>query len=207
MMAVNGKNKRMKYCSLNSCENFRGTIDQSVHMFKIPKDGEVAKQWLRFLGIESQTSVCGFVCNKHFKDEFMNKNKTRLLANAAPTFNISAVSTIQLAISRAPKAIEVIDENEAFEAFIEEEVVEELEEAGNQSIPEISSTCRKCEEREKVLKCKDEEIRSLKNELKKAKKKVWYLETTKRNLRAALTNMKKEKIIDEEQFKLLEVIR
>lgn len=87
--AINSKpskpNQRMKYCAVNSCENFRGTKDAKVHMFKIPKDRELAQKWLSFLGMESDSFASGFICNKHFKDNCLNKDKTRLLQNAAPT--------------------------------------------------------------------------------------------------------------------------
>lgn len=91
-------NTRIRYCAVNSCINFRGTVDRNVHMFKIPRDRVTALQWLSFLGIESYSNVVGFVCNGHFKDEDMNKNKSRLLANAAPTLFISSSSTNVLSV-------------------------------------------------------------------------------------------------------------
>lgn len=102
--AINNKpSKRVKYCAVNSCENFRGTRDAKVHMFKIPKDRELAQKWLSFLGIDSDSFASGFVCNKHFKDNCLNKDKTRLLPNVAPTIlnlhknldndNIEAIDT------------------------------------------------------------------------------------------------------------------
>lgn len=106
--AINSKpskpNQRMKYCAVNSSENFRGTKDAKVHMFKIPKNRELAQKWLSFLGIEPDSFASGFICNKHFKDNCLNKDKTRLLPNAAPTIlnlhknldndNIETIETI-----------------------------------------------------------------------------------------------------------------
>lgn len=92
----------IKYCAVNSCANFRGTTGPKQHMFKIPRNREIAEKWLSFLGIQS--TAHGFICNKHFKDEHMNKAKTRLFPNAAPTIwdvskNIGTADRISFPLS------------------------------------------------------------------------------------------------------------
>lgn len=71
---------------------------------------------------------------------------------------------------------------------------------------ELSFKSHECEKKDALIELRDIEIRRLKRKLRKAQKKVWYLETTKRKLDVALVHMKKQKIIDEKHASILEVI-
>lgn len=105
----------MKYCCVNSCDNFKGTND-GIKMFRqglcdidkikaeknvvldalqndkhfnfvrFPKDREVAVKWNLALGIEADKYLCGHVCMQHFEDEcFKTKRKLELKQNTVPT--------------------------------------------------------------------------------------------------------------------------
>lgn len=115
---------RAKYCAVVSCVYNRGTYDPKIHMFKIPKDRDLAVKWLSFLGIDS--NISGFICNQHFKDEYMYKEKNRLKPVAAPAAfanNIGkagkAESTFcQKAAKHNSSSTEVSDMIESFSAVV-----------------------------------------------------------------------------------------
>lgn len=98
---------RIRYCAVNCCENFYGTTDASVHMFRIPKDDQKVQKWLDFLVIESNAG--GFVCHKHFEAECMNKDKTRLLSNAVPSIKDSDVETNEINTIDTKKTNDTVD--------------------------------------------------------------------------------------------------
>lgn len=207
-----------KYCAVNSCVNFHGTNDTKVHMFRIPKNRDIAEKWLSFLGVEANPH--GYVCNKHIKDEYMNKNKNRLLSKAAPAMFSEEVgknnqissplsTTIATIGTKSDQNVEkdVIDITESFAslaslspAFLEP------------STPSTSSTivganpCEQCMKKDDRIDSLEAEIRLLKHKLQCANKKVSYLKKVRNKLEIAFSDMKKQNIINEDQCKLLEVI-
>lgn len=181
---------RARYCAVYSCVNNNGTFDPEIHMFKIPKDRDVANKWLAFLGIEP--NLCGYVCNRHFKDEYLYKDRNRLrpiaapatfsnnIDNRIPRFDVNDVTVATLAsITPAPSV--------------------------PPAIAKPKNQCEQCMEKDDRIEKLEVEIRSLKDRLQSAQKKISYLTKVRKNLDNAFNELKKQNIINEEQCKLLEV--
>ena len=84
------KKSYKNYCCINECSNNIGTDNREIAMFKVPRNTELKQKWIN--SIKSFTSnlenVSAFlVCEKHFKNDQINRRKDRnLLKNdAIPT--------------------------------------------------------------------------------------------------------------------------
>lgn len=191
-----------------------------MHMFKIPKNRDVAEKWLTFLGIvgiePNVRSYVGYLCNQHIKDEYMYKEKNRLKPIAAPatfsdnigTFDRNAKTSVSETKSCQNVEKDIINITTSFAALAALNPVS--------SVSSTSSTiamakndkhpCEQCMEKDDQIDKLEAKIRLLKRKLQCANKKVSYLKNVKTNLDKAFSDMKKQKIIDEEQCKLLKVI-
>lgn len=65
--------------------------------------------------------------------------------------------------------------------------------------------CIECKLKDEMIEEKEEQIRNLKTSLKRAQKRVWYLETVKVKFDAALKSLKEQALVNEEQCQTLEV--
>lgn len=65
--------------------------------------------------------------------------------------------------------------------------------------------CDECIKKDALIEIKEAQIRQLRNKLKKAQKKIYYLETVKRKLNSALSDLKKKWLVDEQLLKTLDL--
>lgn len=123
-------------------------------------------------------------------------NRSRLRANAVPTIFGSHLSSSPPSISPT-----VAIANSSSQIFL--------------SPPPLSSTvalagcfssqCEECLKKDELIQIKDAQIRTLRNKLRKEKKKTWHLEVMKQKLQTAFSELKKQSLIDEELSRALEV--
>lgn len=195
---------RVKYCGVFDCVHNNGTCDPKVHMFKIPKNRDIAEKWLSFLKID--TKIRGYVCNAHFNDEYMYKDKNRLKPIAAPA---TFANNIEKAESKLCQKIakhnnDVIDVSGITKSFT---IVSLSPKSSACPITTMTKkTCEECMEKNDRIDKLEAEVRMLKQKLLCSNKKVSYLKKIRNDLDKAFSNMKEQNIIDEEQCKLLEVI-
>lgn len=67
------------------------------------------------------------------------------------------------------------------------------------------SSCMKCNLMNNLITQKDAEIKTLRNQLKKARQKLWYIEKVKENLKSEFSELKKQSLVNEELCETLEV--
>lgn len=65
--------------------------------------------------------------------------------------------------------------------------------------------CMESKMKDELIEMKDVQIKNLQNRLKKAQKKIWYLENVKKKLNDTLSGLKRTNLINEELHKKLEV--
>lgn len=65
--------------------------------------------------------------------------------------------------------------------------------------------CMECKMKDELIEKKDVQIKNLQNRLKKAQKRIWYLENVKKKLNVTLSGLKRINLINEELYKKLEV--
>lgn len=170
------------------------------------------------------------VCFEHFEDDrFKRKNKSELKAGAIPTI-IKPIESIE------PAAPAVVDfgGNGTESEFVEEiEVAEHVEHMNmvssdctfNQTIATIgtiataispistedqsdfNSQCKACIQKDFLINKQSDEIRELRQKLKKANNKIWYLKNTKEKLDTAFSELQKQQLLNEELCNALEVIK
>lgn len=75
--------------------------------------------------------------------------------------------------------------------------------ANNHSLLDLR--CAECVSRDEIIQQKNDEIKKLRKSLQKAQQKVWHLESVKRRLNAAFSELKSKSLIDEELCETLEV--
>lgn len=91
-------------CSVYGCYNKKD--DPKIAVFKIPKEEEIRKRWLKFLNRRdlNENSSYIFVCEKHFEEQYLNRdNKQRVRFRKG----ISPVPTIQpqSVVSKTPSSL------------------------------------------------------------------------------------------------------
>lgn len=69
-----------------------------------------------------------------------------------------------------------------------------------------SRACERCNWKDQLIEERDDQIRQLRRELKKAKHKIWSIETTKRKLNNAFAELKQRHLLDEKYSQMLEVL-
>lgn len=195
---------------------------------RLPTNRVLAEQWNSFLGIDTSKILHGFICIEHFENECLDRNGTRLKANAVPT------------ISNVATAAAVADTNEndctdctdctdiaspPYPSSSTTAMVEKSSEIDGSDSDNIGQICEKCEQNYAMIKEKEAEIERLKirlgmmlekhraemnetkTKLRKTQKQVWHLATTKRKLEAAFEELRKESLVNEEVCKTLEVLK
>lgn len=70
---------------------------------------------------------------------------------------------------------------------------------------ETCETCKVCKVKDELIELKEVQIRTLRNKLKKAQNKVYYLETIKRKLDTAFSELKKKSVFNEAICTAMEV--
>lgn len=68
-----------------------------------------------------------------------------------------------------------------------------------------NTQCKECVLKDDLIEAKEAQIKKLRSNLIKAQKKVWYLESVKRKLNTAFSELKKQSLVDEELSRNLEV--
>ena len=82
-------------CSVYGCYNKKE--EPKVAVFKIPKEDEIRKRWIKFLnrlGFDENSSYI-FVCEKHFEEKYLNgdnKQRVRFRKGISPVPNIQLPS-------------------------------------------------------------------------------------------------------------------
>lgn len=72
--------------------------------------------------------------------------------------------------------------------------------------PNVAETSDENAEKNDLIAQKDAQIKTLRNQLKKARQKIWYMEKTKKKLDSELSELKKQSLISEEFCETLKVI-
>lgn len=62
-----------------------------------------------------------------------------------------------------------------------------------------------CILKDELIEAKEAQIKKLRSKLVKVQKKIWYLEFTKRKLNTAISELKKQSLVDEELSRNIEV--
>lgn len=189
---------------------------------RFPKNHDVAAKWNIALGFDGNKILHGFVCFEHFEDDrFKRKNKSELKADAIPTIIELAepIPTLASATSRSDTVAENSIEPEFFDEMdgingcakqisdcLSNEVIVTIATVpAVRPVPTTRSQCQECKKRGYLISKQQDEIRELRMKLKKANAKIYYLDSTKRKLETAFSEMKQEKLINEELSKSLEV--
>lgn len=68
------------------------------------------------------------------------------------------------------------------------------------------SSCVRCKLKDELLTEKDAQIKTLRDQLKKARKKIWYIEKTRKKLNSEFSVLKEKSILNEKICETLEVI-
>lgn len=209
----------MKYCSVDTCKNYYGTLDD-IRMFRFPKNREVAKKWNMSIKIDPEKILNGHICSKHFEPScFKYTNKSQLLADAVPTifeiFQHQESENIISDIATESNTLHSIikDQQASSTVSIDEVDVSEIDLLTTTYIADATTydpkcsqaQCIECQLKDEIIEEKEEQIRNLKASLKRAQKKCWYLETVRVKLDAALKSLKEQTLVDEEQCRTLEV--
>lgn len=210
---------RMKYCSVHTCKNYYGTLDD-IRMFRFPKNREVSKKWNISIGIDPDKILNGHICSKHFDPScFKYANKFQLLADAVPTiFEIFQHQESENIISDIATEFNtlnslIMEQQASSTVSIDDVDVSEIdllattdEAVATTYDPKCSQAqCNECQLKDEIIEEKEEQIRNLKASLKRAQKKVWYLETVRVKLDAALKSLKEQTLVNQEQCRTLEV--
>lgn len=74
-----------------------------------------------------------------------------------------------------------------------------------EGIDTCNQSCQSCAIKKCLIDEQKIQIQELQKELKKAKNKIWYLDTTKRRLNVTLSEMKMQQLIDQELYNTLQV--
>lgn len=185
----------------------------SLLLTRVPKNRDIAEKWNIALGFEAKKCIYGFVCFEHFEsDDFKRNDKTVLEPHAVPKV-VTAAQNPSIQENRNSNTLELNDPDDSISAFQEcsSTSVDDSVDGNNSQIPLITQ-CTQCvkkeyliSEKDYIISEKDEEIKELHKKLKKANAKIWYLEKIKRKLDSAFSELKQQKLLDENMYETLEV--
>lgn len=183
---------------------------------RFPKDRKISEKWNLFVGVESDKILNGRLCFEHFESEcFERKNKSRLRVGAIPTIEM-ANSNDQIApnSSLVSPTVAIASSNDNIDppSSPMSSIIEKTNSTDQNAIhsSELSPTiaiaqCKECRKKDALINERNIEIQSLHKSLLKAQKRNWYLESIKRKLNTAFSDLKKQSLVDEELSKSLEV--
>lgn len=152
---------------------------------RFPKNREIAAKWNSFLGIDPNKILNGTICAEHFEETcFKRKDHSELKPNSVPSKLNSDISVPSLPSYDEPVG-HIFDENH-----------ENSENTTNNSahlhssLSPVATTaeamqaenqeCMECKMKDELIEKKDVQIKNLQNRLKKAQKRIWYLENVKK---------------------------
>lgn len=169
-----------------------------------PRIKAITKKWNQALVLDENTVLHGLICIKHFEDQDLKKcgNKIQLLPHSIPSIFHSNEQNehtdIDANIDKGSEADSVFDE-------LRQINLSEFSELNSELGQEITANCDSCESKDNLIMKYEAEISKLRQALKKAQNKVYYLETTKAKFNDSMKKLKEQNLLDKTLYSTLQV--